>query len=501
MDLVTAFSQAYDRADGYPCLLGKGWGISLPEVGRRASIFASRLQKRMEEEEEYVGILLPNTPDFIISFWGVLFAEKTVIPLNFMLRPAEIACMIEDSGCRTVITSKKFAPVIHALEKEYEFSLKTLYIDEMDWERQFRNPEGIDISEITEREKAEEYPAVLLYTSGTTGPCKGVVLSHANILSNLEGCRDVLEISPGDTFLGVLPYFHSFGKTTSFLLPMLSSARIVFCDSLQPSDILEIINDFKVTIAVLVPSIFGLLLKHPYLQKIGLDSIRIAVSGGGPLPPVLETAFEKITGKPIHNGYGLTEASPVVSVNQPRARKTGSVGIPLSNVTVTIHDEEGEILPAGAIGEIYVKGDNVMKGYLGREEETRAVITENGALRTGDLGFLDSEGYLFITGRKKELIICGGENIHPLEIENVLCAHPSVEEAAVIGVPDKKRGEHPRAFVKLKDGCVASGQEMRKFCNEHIAKYKIPREFVFVSDFPRNTIGKILKRKLTEIHH
>jgi long-chain acyl-CoA synthetase len=247
----------------------------------------------------------------------------------------------------------------------------------------------------------------------------------------------------------------------------------------------------------MVPPLYGLLLKFPGTKTADFGSMRMAVSGGGPLSPVLEEVFPRLTGRTIFNGYGLTEASPVVSVNSCGACQKGSIGRPLFNVAVSIHDEKGKALPTGQVGEILVKGDNVMIGYLNSDEETNKALTPDKMLRTGDMGFLDENGFLYITGRKKELIICGGENVHPLEIETVLNSHPKVEESAVIGVHDPLRGERPRAYIKLREGQNALPGEIRRFCLEKMASFKVPREIAFVDDFPRNSLGKILKRLLT----
>jgi long-chain acyl-CoA synthetase len=277
---------------------------------------------------------------------------------------------------------------------------------------------------------------------------------------------------------------------------LLSGARLILQKRFMAGQTLKLISDERINVLMLVPAMYELLVKSQLLGKMQLGSVRYAISGGGPLSPLMEKAFEEATGIPLLNGYGLTEAAPVVSVNLPWKRRAGSIGSLLPNVRVEVWDDQGERLECGKIGEIMVKGDNVMKGYYGWEEETRQVITEDRWLHTGDCGFLDEDGFLYITGRKKDLIIYGGENIHPQEIEHVIASHPAVELAAVVGVHDKVRGEYPKAFVKLKENCRVSARELKEFCREHLAAYKVPREVEFLADLPRNVLGKVLKHLL-----
>jgi long-chain acyl-CoA synthetase len=306
----------------------------------------------------------------------------------------------------------------------------------------------------------------------------------------------MMTIRPDDVFLCVLPLFHSFAITAAMLLPVLSGARIVLQRRFMASQTLKLISDERVSVLMLVPAMYELLVKSQLLGKTQLGSLRYAISGGGPLSPVLEKAFEDATGFPLLNGYGLTETAPVVSVNLPQKRRLGSIGFPLPNLRVEIWDDRDQRLEHGGIGEIMVQGDNVMKGYYGLEEETRQVITKEGWLHTGDSGFLDDDGFLYITGRKKDLIICGGENIYPQEIEDVIAAHPAVELVAVVGAHDKLRGEYPKAFVKLKEDCHVSARDLKEFCRRQLASFKVPREVEFLADLPCNVLGKVLKHML-----
>jgi len=498
MDLVHAFFNAWESADGSPRLIDETETLSLPEMASRAFQLSRLIKSHAPKSAGFIPLLIPNTASFAIGFWGTLLAGKVAMPLNFMLRPAEILPLLKIAESPLVLSHFIFKPLMDAVKAEAKLDLKVLYLDQHDWEKTEKKtpPHEVDLS-LESRDP--DRPAVLLFTAGTSAFPKGVLLSHKNLLSNLEGCQKVLKTGKEDTFLGILPFFHSFGKTTSLLLPMLKESRVVFISNIQPRAIAEAIQKYNVTALIMVPSLYGLLLKFPDLKNVDFSSIRMAVSGGGPLSPLLEQAFPAITGTKIYNGYGLTEASPVVSVNSIDQYKKGSIGRPLFNTSVTVRSSDGAPLSPGKIGEFYVKGDNVMLRYLGLEKETNSALTPEGELCTGDLGYMDEEGFLFITGRKKELIICSGENVHPLEVETALAMHPAVEEAAVIGAPDSLRGEHPKAFVRLRQGQNASAPELRRICREKLAPFKIPREFVFVEDFPRNALGKILKRKLREI--
>ena len=493
MGLVKAFLEACAQSGDSPCLISGDEYLSLPELLRRASILASSIRSDETEKGEFIAILLPNSFDFAVGFWAALLAGRAVMPLNFMLKSAEIAPLFKHSGARTLLTSSFFKPVVESVQSTLESPLRVIYLDEH-VRGTNENPPVASHSEGN-----PEAPVVLLYTAGTTGQSKGVLLSHRNLLTNLEGCQRILDTGPADTFLGILPYFHAFGLTTSFLLPLLTGSRIVLCPSLNPQVILDKIMEERVTALIMVPTIYGLLLKYPGTAKADLSSVRMAVSGGGPLSPAIEEGFHSMTGKPVFNGYGLTEASPVVSVNMWGNHKKGSIGRPLHNVGVSIRDEEGQPLPACATGEICVSGENVMVGYHNVMEESRQGFSPDGALRTGDMGYFDEDGFLYIAGRKKEMILCGGENIQPVEIENVLSAHPAVEEAAVVGVPDPLRGEHPRAYVRLREGYDVSVLELKRFCHSYLAPFKAPRDIIFVSEFPRNTLGKILKWKLLDL--
>jgi long-chain acyl-CoA synthetase len=426
-----------------------------------------------------------------------MLAGKVSVPINVMLQPSEIAFILMDAEIHTVVTISIFKPLFDQLGAKLPFALDVIYLDQLP-----PPPEGLTpppIQELIAHEEPDKV-ACLIYTSGTTGNPKGVMLTYGNIEANYEGSSRVLEMAKhGDVVVAQLPLFHSFGLMATLTVPILDQAPIVMLARFQPTQLLKTIVEERVTALMLVAPMYGLLCRQLKAKPMDLSHVRLCVSGGGPLPPTIEHAWRAITGLEILNGYGLTEASPVVANNAPCANKAGSIGKPLHNVTVEIRTPDGKALPSGQEGEICVKAGSVMKGYHRREKETQEAISPDGFLHTGDLGMLDEDGFLHITGRAKDLIIFAGENIMPLEIENALCSHPAVAEAAVVGLPDETKGEVPVAAVVLQEGAAADAQSLREHLRDAIADFKIPREFHFLTELPKNTLNKVLKPKLREM--
>ena len=341
--------------------------------------------------------------------------------------------------------------------------------------------------------------AVLLYTAGTTAQPKGVMQTHRNILANIEGCLRAMLVEDSDVFLCLLPLFHTFGLTCTFLLPLLRGNRIVMMQRFVPGAVPETIESHDVSLVVAVPSMFRAMLKAFAEAGRRPESLRLCVAGGEALPAELCARFHEISGAELVEGYGMTESSPVIALNRLGKVMPGTVGHPLDNMEVAILGEGGAKLVAGTDGEICVRGESVMKGYWNMPDETRSTIDADGWLHTGDLGRFEDSGHLRITGRIKELIISAGKNISPGEIEDVLEAHPAVAEAAVIGITDKLRGEVPKAFVILDEGAgELSTEAIMAHCRERLADYKRPRSVAFVKELPRSMTGKILKRMLKD---
>jgi long-chain acyl-CoA synthetase len=336
-------------------------------------------------------------------------------------------------------------------------------------------------------------PALYLYTSGTTGRPKGVILTHRNLLHNVDSCAKAGEFDARDAFLCLLPFFHTYAITGTILLPLLNGCSMVLVDRFHPHKVLKLIEEHRISVFLAIPSMYRVLAMSE--GGFNVSSVRFPISGGEPLPIAVAEAFERRFGVHICEGYGQTEAAPVVTLNLPGKRKLGTVGLPLPGIEIEIWDDAKNPLPLETIGEIMVRGENVMEGYYHQPDETAKTITKDW-LHTGDLGKLDAEGFVTITGRKKDLIISAGENIYPREIEEVLATHPKVKEVAVIGVKDESRGEVPKAFLLLHEGMAVEDKELRAFCREKLAGYKVPKHFEVLADLPRTPTGKVLKRLL-----
>jgi len=459
--------------------LGRVW--TYEQLADEVNRLASRIQREVRGQS--VGILLLNSQRFLVTMLAVWKAGKTAVPLNYLLPPQDLAFILKDSGMSGLVSSQFFDEALGKIRPLFGATGVILMADDPS----FVPPTAEPIA------TGGEEPALFLYTSGTTGRPKGVVLSHGNLIANVNSCQIAGGFGPSDTFLCLLPFFHTYAITGTFLLPLLNGSKMVLVDRFQPVKVLKLIAEHSVTCFLAIPSMYRVLAGTE--GDADVSSLRVPISGGEPLPGAVAEAFEQRFGVPVYEGYGQTEASPVVSLNVPGARKPGTVGRPLPGVDVKVWNEGGEPVATGGVGELMVRGESVMQGYRHLPDETAATITD-GWLHTGDLGTVDRDGFVTITGRKKDLIISAGENIYPREIEDALTEHPEVAEVAVIGVPDEVRGEVPKAFVIPIEGATPGDRELRAFCRQRIAGYKVPKIFEIVRDLPRNPTGKVLKRML-----
>ncbi len=435
-----------------------------------------------------VGILLPSGGAFPAAALGAWMLGRTVVPLNYLLKQEELQYVIDDCGTDLIITAKPmldflgYTPRCQSLLMLDESKFRG--VPEPRWPAK---PEDDDL-------------AALLYTSGTSGRPKGVMLTHANIRANIEQAVEYVRFDKRDVLLGVLPQFHSFGFTVLTLLPLSIGARTVFSARFVPAKIVRLFREHRPTAFVAIPSMYHALMSVKEAAPEDFSSLRFAVSGGEPLPRALAEKFRERFGVTIAEGYGLTETAPVTNWCLPQEYKPGSVGRPLPRVEERIVDMTGGgDLGPDQDGEVRIKGPNIMRGYLHLPEQTAAMFDERGFLRTGDIGRMSPDGHLFITGRLKEMIIVGGENVFPREIEEVLDRHESVQASAVIGVRDEMRGETPWAFVELKEGAAFDEAALRSWCREHLAGYKVPREIRPIEKLPRNPTGKIMRRELAKV--
>jgi long-chain acyl-CoA synthetase len=437
----------------------------------------------MQTRQPRVGLLLPAGAGFVASFYGALLASKTVVPINFLLGDKEIAHIIKDSGIDTVVTIPQLAGRV-----------KDMPLNVVDLAALPQTPPAIQPHF---PEPSAEDVAVLLYTSGTSGLPKGVLLTYGNFQSDVDAAIQHAALQHGHVFLGVIPLFHSFGITAMMIAPIQLGATIIYMARFSAVGALQAIREHKVSLMFGVPSMYAAMLRLKNATREDFASVYAMISGAEPLPQSLREAFFQRFGVHIYEGYGLTETSPVVTLNVPQIHRPGSVGKPVPGAVVTIVDDNGNPLPPEQIGEIWLKGPMVMQGYHNLPKESSEALTADGHFKTGDLGKIDADGYLHITGRKKEMIIIAGEKAYPREIEDVLMAHPAVAEAAVLGKKDASRGEVIAAFIIPKEGQSPTLEELRDFCRTHgLAQWKIPRDIQIVQDLPRSPTGKVLKREL-----
>ncbi len=436
-------------------------------------------------ETKTLGLLLPTGAVFPIAAlagWGL---GRTVVPLNYLLKRDELQYVIDDCGCDTIVTVKPMLEFLGYTPERARIQL----LEDINFKSvpDFRWPAM----------PSDEELAVLLYTSGTSGKPKGVMLTHANLESNVRQCQRWIDISSRHVFLGVLPQFHSFGLTALTLLPMMCGCKVVYTARFAPHKIIQLIREHRPSVFVAIPSMYNALLHAKDATADDWKSLHYLVSGGEPLPPMVFDGFRERFGVTINEGYGLTETSPVSNWCRPDEYRPRSVGRAVPGVHERIVDiNTGKDLPAEQDGEVRISGPNVMRGYYKLPELTASVFDERGYFRTGDIGRLDDEGHLRITGRLKEMLIVGGENVFPREIEEVLERHPSVKAAGVVGMTDPVRGELPVAFVEMNDGGVFDEQVLKTFCRQSLAGYKVPRDIVRLDALPRNATGKVMRREL-----
>lgn len=451
-------------------------------------IAALHLAKQIEQtsKRDNIGIMLPTSGLFPMAMVASWMLGRTIVPLNYLLKRSELEYVIDDAELDTVIT---VTPMLEHFG-ELPDHITDMRLDEMkDTFKGFpplRLPKG----------RPDDHVAALLYTSGTSGKPKGVMLTSNNLASNVRQCVDWAGFTKKDVILGVLPQFHSFGFTILTLLPLSVGCKAVYTARFVPKKILELMREHRPTAFIGIPSMFNALLSSKSAKKDDFSSLRYIVSGGEPLPEAVFTGFKEKFGVTINEGYGLTETAPVTNWCRPQEHKPRSVGKSLPDVEIAIKNNEGEHLGPNEDGEVCIKGPNVMAGYYKLEEETQKAFDDESYYRTGDMGRVDEDGHLYITGRYKEMLIVGGENVFPREIEEVLNAHETVHASAVIGMQDPSRGEVPLAFVELEEGHEFNETSLRKHCRKHLAGYKVPREIRVIKELPRNPTGKIMRREL-----
>ncbi|MBD8068907.1 long-chain-fatty-acid--CoA ligase [Bacillus sp. PS06] len=508
-----------------------GKELTFKEVYLESCKLANYLQQIGIEKGDRVAIMLPNCPQAVISYYGVLMAGGIVVQTNPLYMERELEYQLNDSDSKVIITLDLLFPRVSRVKPNVS-SLQHIIVtgikDYLPFPKNMIYPfiqkkqHGVVVKvehaenthlfkrileearedEITMNIDAVEDLALLQYTGGTTGFPKGVMLTHLNLVSNTIMCAKwMYRAKRGEeSVLGILPFFHVYGMTTVMNLSVLQGFKMILLPKFEVEDTLKTISKQRPTLFPGAPTIYIGLLNHPDIQNYDLSSIECCISGSAPLPVEVQDKFERVTGGKLVEGYGLTEASPVTHSNSLWGERIiGSIGLPWPDTEAVILSlETGEPVDnPGEIGEIAVKGPQVMKGYWNRPDETAAVM-RNDWLLTGDLGYMDENGYFFVVDRKKDMIIAGGFNIYPREIEEVLYEHESVQEVVVAGVPDAYRGETVKAYIVLKEGATCTEEDLEKFSRKHLAAYKVPRLYEFRKELPKTAVGKILRRALID---
>lgn len=473
--------------------------VTYGELDAFANQFGNELVKRGVVKGDRVVLLLPNSPQFVASFFGALKAGATVTAINPLHREREVTYQLLDSGAKAIVTLESHKPLVDKAKENTP--LKHIIVTATDEDTFFGLTKEASSNKPDVYINPDEDLAALQYTGGTTGTPKAAMLTHRNLTANAAQFAQAIKGTSSDVFLTALPLFHIYGLTTSLTTPVSLGAKMVLLPKFEPAKALEAIQRHKVTVFCGVPTMYQYLLASPDLERYDLRSIRVCISGAALLPPQVQKCFTEVTGGVLAEGYGLSEASPVThcsSVDRSLVR-VGSVGLPLPETEARIVDAETgtRTLQVGEVGELAVKGPQVMAGYWNRPAETTSVLRD-GWLLTGDIARIDSDGYLIIVDRKKNLIKHNGYSIYPRELEDILYEHPAVKQCAVVGKANAKAGENPVAYVVLKGDSAASTEEIKSYVNGKVAAYKAVREVVFLQELPLNAAGKVLKRNLRE---
>lgn len=513
MNLSSQLSQTVKEYGNKPAIIFEGTETSYLQLEGAINKFASSLNELGISKGDHVAVVLGNSPYFIISLYGAIRAGATVIPINPIYTPDEIAYIINNGDVKAVITLDLLLPLFEKMEavlptvghiitcetppNENKADLDITKLNIFTKLKSFTKMLSVGKAQFEGPVLNDDDVAVILYTSGTTGKPKGAMLTHQNLYSNAIDTANYLEITNSDIVVTTLPMFHVFCLTVSLNAPLMNGATLLVVPRFSPEIIFNLVKKNEATVFAGVPTMYNFLLQFDQANKADLKSLRICISGGASMPVALLNGFEQKFDVMVSEGYGLSEASPVTCFNPlDRPRKAGSIGTSIVNVENKVVNELGEELPPNQVGELIVKGPNVMKGYYKMPEETAATIRD-GWLYTGDLAKKDEDGYFYIVDRKKDMIIVGGYNVYPREVEEVLYNHEDVIEVAVLGIPDPNFGEAVKCFVVVKNKQITE-EILLDYCKEHIAKYKVPNSIEFLEELPKNTTGKILRRALKD---
>jgi long-chain acyl-CoA synthetase len=490
MNLASILTDSAARDPDHVALKLDDVELTYGQLDEASARIAGLLRSKGLERADRVGIMLPNVPYFAVVYYGVVRAGGVVVPMNVLLKRREVGFYLSDSEAELLFAWEGFAE--DALAGAGEAGAECVLVVPGEFERLLAAAEPI--RELADTD--EDDTTVILYTSGTTGTPKGAELTHANLKRNCETACGLFGLGSEAVTLGALPLFHSFGQTCGLNATLASGGTLTLIPRFDPGKALEIIQRDRVNVFEGVPTMYGAMLNHPERERFDTSTLSLCVSGGSAMPVELMRGFEQAFGCKVLEGYGLSETSPVASFNHPnRERKPGSIGTPIEGVEMKLVDEDGADVPQGEVGEIVIRGHNIMRGYWNRSDATAEAIRD-GWFHSGDMARVDEDGYFFIVDRKKDMIIRGGYNVYPREIEEVLYEHPDVVEAAVVALPHEEYGEEVGAAVTLKEGSDVSAEELRDYVKEQVAAYKYPRHVWFVDELPKGPTGKILKREI-----
>jgi len=491
LNLASLLTESAGRAPESPAIRLGDAELSYGELDERSARLATLLAEKGVEPGDRVGVMLPNVPDFPVAYYGVLRAGAIVVPMNVLLKRREIAFYLEDSGAKLLLAWHGFAE--EARGGAASAGAEMIEVEPASFASMLAGHEPTPGLADT----AGDDTAVILYTSGTTGKPKGAELTHHNLFHNADvSSRTTCEVAAGDVVLGALPLFHSFGQTVGMNASLKVGACLTLVPKFDPAEALATMQRDDVTHFYGVPTMFGALLHHPERESYDTSKLRTCITGGASMPVEVLRGFEDAFGAIVLEGYGLSETSPVASSNHPgKERKPGSIGTPIEGVEMQLVDEDDNPVAQGEVGEVVIRGHNIMKGYWQRPDATEEAM-RGGWFHSGDMARTDEDGYFYIVDRKKDMIIRGGYNVYPREVEEVLYEHPKIREAAVVGVPHNEWGEEIGAAVVLHDGEELPTEEVSAYVKERIAAYKYPRVVWFLDDLPKGPTGKILKREI-----
>lgn len=490
-----------------------GKDTSYGEFEHTVGRFAQGLQDLGVQKGDHVAFLLGNTPHYLIALYATLRLGATAIPVNPIYTPDEISYILRNGDVKAVIALDALLPLVEVgvqafpevvtfvvCETTADVAEKIAALSEEAKAKThlFSHIIASASGSLEPADVAPDDTAIILYTSGTTGNPKGAMLTHGNVYSNARDVSTYLGYRADDRIIATLPVFHVFALTVVVNAPLISGATVLLTPRFSPSEIFTLAREQQATVFAGVPTMYNFLYLLPEGKPEDFSTIRLAISGGASLPVALLHNFEKKFNVRVSEGYGLSEASPVTCFNPlDRERKAGSIGTSINNVENRVVDVNGIDVPVGEVGELVVRGPNVMKGYYKMPEET-AMAIRDGWLYTGDLAKVDDEGYFYIVDRKKDMIIVGGYNVYPREVEEVLFAHDNIVEAAVVGYPDPNFGEAVHAYIVLKEVAATTTDDILAYCAKHMVKYKVPKVVEILDELPKNTTGKILRRTLKE---